>query len=117
MLSYWSWSHKNFPFLDLFLSYHLNTTESRRRRDNSDVEFDDISLNNKPQLEFRCKYDRDINVNSDLAIGESSETEEDLTKSGFLQYTATVNDVKIGRDQFTEVVITPKHHLTSVYAV
>ena len=101
----------------MFLSYYLNTTESRRRRDNSNGEFSDISLNNKQQLEFTCKYNRNINVNSHLAVGELSATEESFTKSGFLEYTASVSDVKIGRDQFTEVVITPKHHLSNVFAV
>ena len=99
------------------LSYYLNTTETRRKRDNSAVVFDDISLNNKPQLEFSCKYKRNINVDSDLMVDEILETEEALTKSGFLQYNAKVNDVQIGHDKYTEIVITPNHHLTNVYAV
>ena len=102
---------------DLFLSYFLDTTQSRRRRDNADGEFDDISLNNRPELEFTCEFNRNITVNSDLNVDELSETTESLTQSGFLQYTAAVSDVKIGRDQYTEVVITPNHHLTGVYAV
>ena len=56
-------------------------------------------------------------MNSDLNVSETSETTESFTESGFLQYTATVSDVKIGRDPYTEVVITPNHHLTGVYAV
>ena len=56
-------------------------------------------------------------MNSDLNVDETSETTESLTQSGILEYTAAVSDVKIGRDQYTEVVITPNHHLTGVYAV
>ena len=56
-------------------------------------------------------------MDSDLDVSESSETTESFIQSGFLQYTASVKDVKIGRDPFTEVVITPNHHLTGVYAV
>ena len=68
-------------------------------------------------MEFTCKYKRNITVDSDLDVDELSETTESLTQSGFLQYTAVVSDVKIGRDQYTEVVIRPNHHLTGVYAV
>ena len=94
----------------------MNTTQSRRRR-NEVMEFDDISLNNKPQLQFTCKYDRDININSELTIASTStQSNEDISNTGFLQYEATVKDVKIGRDQFTEVLIKPKHHLTNIYA-
>ena len=103
--------------LDLFLSYFLATTQSRRKRDNADGEFDDISLNNRPELEFTCKINRNITVNFDLDVDESSETTESLTQSGILEYTAAVSDVRIGRDQYTEVVITPNHNLAGVYAV
>ena len=106
-----------YNILDLFLSYFLATTQSRRKRDNADGEFDDISLNNRPELEFTCKYKRNITVDSDLNVDETSETTDSLTQSGILEYTAAVNDVKIGRDYYTEVVITPNHHLTGVYAV
>ena len=80
--------------------------------------FDDISLNNKPQLQFTCKYPRDINVNSELTFGStSSQSEDHVTNSGLLQYQAIVRDVKIGRDDFTEVLIEPKHHLTNIFVV
>ena len=102
---------------DLFLSYFLDTTQSRRRRDNADGEFDDISLDNRPELEFTCKFNRNITVDDDLNVNELSETTESLTQSGILEYTAAVNDVRIGRDQYTEVVITPNHNLVGVYAV
>ena len=103
-------------FLVLYLNYYLNTTQSRRRR-NDDV-FDDISLNNKPQLQFTCKYDREVNINSELTVASTSTPSEDhVSRLGFLVYEATVKDVKIGRDHFTEVLITPKHHLTNIYAV
>ena len=103
-------------FLVLYLNYYLNTTQSRRKR-NDDV-FDDISLNNKPQLQFTCKYDRELNVNSELTVASTSTPSEDhVSRLGFLVYEATVKDVKIGRDHFTEVLITPKHHLTNIYAV
>ena len=80
--------------------------------------FDDISLNNKPQLQFTCKYPRDIDVNSQLTLSSTStQLEEDVASSGILDYTATVKDVKIGRDQFTEVLIEPKHHLSNIYVM
>ena len=112
--------HQPFIILVLYLNYYLNTTqaESRRRRNNDDGVFDDISLNNKPQLQFSCKYDRDVEVNSELTISSTStQTEQGFSKTGFLQYEATVKDVKIGRDSFTEILITPKHNLSNIYAV
>ena len=68
-------------------------------------------------MEFTCKYKRNITVDSDLDVDELSETTESLTQSGILEYSAAVSDVKIGRDQYTEVVITPNHNLAGVYAV
>ena len=101
----------------MYLNYYLNTTQSRRKRNNDGV-FDDISLNNKPQLQFSCKYDRDVHINSKLTVASTSTpAEEDVSHSGILQYEATVKDVKIGRDSFTEVLITPKHHLSNIYVV
>ena len=47
----------------------------------------------------------------------STQSEEDVSNNGILEYEATVQDVKIGRDHFTEILITPKHHLTNIYAV
>ena len=103
--------------LVLYLNYYLNTTQSRRKRSNDGI-FDDISLNNKPQLQFSCKYDRDVHINSKLTVASTSTpAEEDVSQSGFLQYEASVKDVKIGRDSFTEVLITPKHHLSNIYVV
>ena len=105
-------------FSVLYLNYYLNTTQSRRRRDDSVGVFDDISLNNKPQLQFTCKYDRDVHINSELTVASTStQSEEDVSHNGILEYEATVKDVKIGRDHFTEILITPKHHLTNIYAV
>ena len=105
-------------FSVLYLNYYLNTTQSRRRRDDSVGVFDDISLNNKPQLQFTCKYDRDVHINSELTVASTStQSEEDVSNNGILEYEATVKDVKIGRDHFTEVLIKPKHHLTNIYAV
>ena len=96
----------------------MNTTQSRRKRNEEDGEFNDISLNNKPQLQFSCKYDRNVFINSELTVASTSTpSEEAISKTGFLQYEATVKDVKIGRDSFTEVLITPKHHLSNIYAV
>jgi len=104
--------------LVLLLNYYLNTTQSRRKRETETVEFDDISLNNKPQLQFTCKYPRDINVNSDLTLSSTSTQSEDhVTNSGILEYRATVKDVKFGRDYFTEVLIEPRHHLTNIYVM
>ena len=105
-------------FSVLYLNYYLNTTQSRRRRDDAVSVFDDISLNNKPQLQFTCKYDRDVHINSELTVASTStQSEEDVSNNGILEYEATVKDVKIGRDHFTQVLITPKHHLTNIYAV
>ena len=100
----------------MYLNYYLNTTQSQRKRRNDDV-FDDISLNNKPQLQFSCKYPREVEINSKLNVGISTPAEEDVAHSGFLQYEAVVKDVKIGRDSFTEVLITPKHNLSNIYVV
>ena len=47
----------------------------------------------------------------------STPSEEGASRNGILEYEATVQDVKIGRDHFTEVLIKPKHHLTNIYAV
>ena len=103
-------------FSVLYLNYYLNTTQSRRKRD--DDVFDDISLSNKPQLQFTCKYNRDVHINSELTVASTTtQSEEDVSQNGFLEYEATVKDVNIGRDHFTEVLITPKHHLSSIYAV
>ena len=96
----------------------MNTTQSRRKRETEIVVFDDISLNNKPQLQFTCEYPRDIDVNSELTMtSTSAQSENNVTNSGILQYQATVNDVKIGRDDFTEVLIEPKHHLSNIYVM
>ena len=110
--------HQCNHFLVLYLNYYLNTTQSRRRRNDGIDVFDDISLNNKPQLQFTCKYDRDVYINSELTVASTStQSEENVSHNGILEYEATVNDVKIGHDHFTEVLITPKHHLTNIYAV
>ena len=104
--------------LVLYLNYYLNTTQSRQKRDENDGVFDDISLNNKPQLQFSCKYDRDVYLNSELTISSTStQSEQAVSRTGFLEYEATVKDVKIGRDSFTEVLIKPKHNLSNIYAV
>ena len=104
--------------LVLLLNFYLNTTQSRRKRETEVVVYDDISLNNKPQLQFTCKYARDIDVNSQLTLSSTStQSEEDLSSSGILEYKATVKNVKIGRDQFTEVFIEPKHHLSNIYVM
>ena len=100
------------------LNFYLNTTQSRRKRETEIVVFDDISLNNKPQLQFTCEFPRDIDVDSELTISSTStQSEDNVTNSGILQYQATVKDVKIGHDDFTEVLIEPKHHLTNIFVV
>ena len=102
----------------MYLNYYLNTTQSQRKRRNANDVFDDISLNNKPQLQFSCKYDRDVEINSKLTVSSTTtQAKEDVSQTGFLQYEATVKDVKIGHDSFTEVLIKPKHQLSNVYAV
>ena len=74
-------------------------------------------MKNKPQLQFSCKFDRDVEINSNLTVSNITPAEEDVSKMGFLQYEATVKDVKIGRDSFTEVLIASKHKLSNIYAV
>ena len=102
----------------LYLNYYLNTTQSQRKRRNSNDVFNDISLNNKPQLQFSCKYDRNVEINSNLTVSSTTtQAKEDVSQTGFLQYEATVKDVKIGRDSYTEVLIAPKHQLSNIYAV
>ena len=102
----------------LLLNFYLNTTQSRRKRETETVEFDDISLNNKPHLQFTCQYPRDIAVNSELTIlSTSAQSADDVTNSGILEYQATVKDVQIGRDDFTEVLIEPKHHLSNIFVM
>ena len=105
-------------FSVLMLNFYLNTTQSRRKRETVTVDFNDISLNNKPQLQFTCQYPLNIEVNSELTISSTSaQSTDDVTNSGILQYQATVKDVKIGRDDFTEVLIEPKHHLSNIYVM
>ena len=95
----------------------MNTTQSRRKRRNGGDVFDDISLSNKPQLQFSCKYPREVKINLNLTVGSPTPAEEDIAHSGHLEYEATVEDVKIGRDSFTEVLITPKHNLSNIFAM
>ena len=59
---------------------------------------------------------RDVNVNTQLTVASPVETNDDVTVTGILHYEATVIDPKIGQDQYTEVIIIPKHHLNNVYA-
>ena len=55
-------------------------------------------------------------MNTQLSVASSVETTDDVTVTGILHYEATVIDPKIGQDQYTEVIIIPKHHLNNVYA-
>ena len=54
-------------------------------------------------------------VDSTLSVPTSVPSDGDVMQTGFLQYSATVVDPKIGRDQFTEVIIKPLHHLTNIF--
>ena len=54
-------------------------------------------------------------MNSQLTVASPVETNEDVTVTGILHYEASVIDSKIGQDEYTEVIITPKHHLTNIY--
>ena len=58
---------------------------------------------------------RNITVNADFTAGASDASDSNLMKTGFLQYSATVVDPRIGHDQFTEVMIRPSHHLSNIY--
>ena len=59
---------------------------------------------------------RDVNVNTQLTVASPVETNDDVTLTGILHYEATVIDPKIGHDEYTEIIITPKHHLSNIYA-
>ena len=97
----------------LFLNYHIYTGGSvnRKRRE----VFDDISLNDVPGIQFSCKYERNINVDSAFVHTNPDKIESDIIKTGILEYSASVHDTLMGHDHFTTVIITPKHHLTNVY--
>ena len=58
---------------------------------------------------------RNITVDSQFEAPESVSEDDDVMQTGFLQYSATVVDTEIGKDQFTEVVIKPLHHLSNIY--
>ena len=58
---------------------------------------------------------RNITVDTQFEAPESVSEADDVMQTGFLQYSATVVDTEIGRDQFTEVVIKPLHHLSNIY--
>ena len=55
-------------------------------------------------------------MNTQLTVASPVETNDDVTVTGILHYEATVIDPTIGQDQYTEVIIIPKHHLNNVYA-
>ena len=97
----------------LFLNYHIYTGGSvkRKRREI----FDDISLDDVPGIQFSCKYERNIRVDSDLVHTNADTIESDIIKTGILEYSASVHDTSMGHDHFTTVIIKPKHHLTNVY--
>ena len=101
---------------DLYLNYHIYTGGSRKRRE--ELIFDDISLNDVSGVRFSCKYERTIRVDSDLLYHRQDKPDtidSEITKTGILEYLATVHDTSIGHDHFTTVVISPKHHLSNVY--
>ena len=54
-------------------------------------------------------------MDSQFKAPESVSEADYVIQTGFLQYSATVVDTKIGKDKFTEVVIKPLHHLSNVY--
>ena len=58
---------------------------------------------------------RNVTVDSQFEAPESVSEDDDVMQTGFLQYSATVVDTEIGKDQFTEVVIKPLHHLSDIY--
>ena len=55
-------------------------------------------------------------MNTQLSVASPVETTDDVTVTGILHYEATVIDSKIGQDEYIEVIITPKHHLSNIYA-
>ena len=108
--------NNRFLLSDLYLNYQIFTGGSPKRRD--ELLFDDISLNDIPAIRFSCKYERTIRVDSDLLYQRQDNPDtidSEITKTGILEYSATVHDTSIGHDHFTTVVISPKHHLSNVY--
>ena len=55
-------------------------------------------------------------MNTQLTVASPVETSDDVTITGILHYEATVIDPTIGNDEYTEIIITPKHHLSNIYA-
>ena len=55
-------------------------------------------------------------MNTQLTVASPVETNDDVTITGILHYEAIVIDPTIGRDEYTEIIITPKHHLSNIYA-
>ena len=55
-------------------------------------------------------------MNTQSTVASPDETTDDVTLTGILHYEASVVDPKIGHDEYTEIVITPKHHLSNIYA-
>ena len=103
-------------FLVLYRSYYLPTKDPSA--DSTETgEFDDISLNNKPEKQLSCRYPRKIDVDSELSVPNSITSDNNVMRTGQLKYTATVVDPTIGRDAFTEVVIAPDYPLVDIYAM
>ena len=80
-------------------------------------EYDDISLNNKPEVQLACRYPRKIEIDSDLSVPTSITSDNNVMKTGQLKYLATVVNPTIGRDMFTEVSIAPQYPLKDIYAM
>jgi len=59
---------------------------------------------------------RDVNLNTQLTVASPVETNDDVTITGILHYEASVIDPNIGHDEYTEIIFTPKHHLSNIYA-
>ena len=98
----------------MYLNYHIFTGHSSRKR-RDDLIFDDISLNDIPGIQFSCKYERAIRIDSTIVQANPDAIESDIIKTGILEYSASVRDTSMGHDHFTTVTIIPKHHLTNVY--
>ena len=64
---------------------------------------------------FKSLNSRQITVDDTLKVTPTVQTDDNILKTGFLKYEATVMDSKIGLDKFTEVLIKPSHHLSSIF--
>ena len=77
-------NHNSLFHLVLILSYYLNMVEpGQEQSEASKGEYDDISLNNKPEKELTCKYRTGIKINDKINhLSENYGISKNLLKKG-----------------------------------